>query len=253
MILNVIVSSGLVTGWGPFPELGWKGLAIGTAVGHAVGGLILLAVLFKGRAGLRWSIREWFPSWSTIKRILKIGLPGGFDIATLLFSQLIFLAIINSLGKAAAAAHGLAVQIEACAFLPGAAFQVAAATMVGQYLGANLPDRANRGAILCLGFGQLIMCAAAAFMWFAGQWMAYCFTGDLADPTTQATADLLKVIAIAMPSLAVVIILTGALRGAGDTVWPFVFTLIGFMVIRIPLAIYLCPADSISRRCCSAN
>ncbi|MFK7765754.1 MAG: MATE family efflux transporter [Mariniblastus sp.] len=239
VIVNVLVSTCLVTGWGMFAGIGWKGIAIGTATGYAVGGLIILGVLIRGRAGLQLQSRWMKPEWSILQKMFRIGLPGGFDIGTLLFCQLLFLALINSMGPASAAAHGLAVQIEACAFLPGAAFQVAAATMAGQFLGAGMPDRAKRSVLICFAVGGTIMILSGVVLYFFGFEIAVFFTQDANDPTTENVAKLLKIVAIALPSLAIVMILSGGFRGAGDTTWPFVFTAFGFFVIRIPLAIYL--------------
>lgn len=236
---NIFLSFSLVTGWGPMPELGWEGLAVGTAVGHGLGGLIILAVLIRGRAGLKLTLPDLKPDFSVVGKILKIGIPGGLDIGTLLFSQLIFLALINALGTGAAAAHGLAVQIEAACFLPGAAFQVAATTMAGQFLGANMPQRATYSTLWSLAIGGTIMCTAGLVLLFFGHYFAYFFTGSWDDPTTTKVAELLRVISYVMPFLATVMILTGGLRGAGDTVWPLLFTAIGFILIRIPLAAFL--------------
>ncbi len=236
VLVNILVSTLLVAGWGPLPQIGWKGIAIGTASGYAVGGACMLAILIAGRAGLKLRFKCMKPDWTILRKMFRIGLPGGFDIATLLFSQLLFLALINSLGKASAAAHGLAVQIEALAFLPGAAFQVAAATMAGQFLGAKSPERATSSVLLCLAMGGLIIGSSGIGMYFFGVEIAALFTGSQTDVTTHNVADLLKIVAFALPSLAVVMILSGGFRGAGDTVWPFVFTAIGFFVFRIPLA-----------------
>jgi putative MATE family efflux protein len=236
VVVNLLVSTLLVTGWGPLPQIGWKGIAFGTASGYAVGGACMLAILLVGRAGLQIRFRWLRPHWPVLGKMLRIGLPGGFDIATLLFSQLLFLALINSLGKASAAAHGLAVQIEACAFLPGAAFQVAAATMAGQFLGAKSPARATSSVLLCFAMGGLIITVSGIGMYFFGAQIASFFTGNLADPTTQHVAELLKIVAFALPSLAAVMILSGGFRGAGDTLWPFMITAFGFFVFRIPLA-----------------
>ena len=239
VITNILVSTMLVTGWGPLEAIGWKGIAIGTAAGYAVGGSLILGVLICGRAGLqlKWALLK--PDWEVLRKLFRIGLPGGFDIATLLFSQLLFLALINSMGKASAAAHGLAVQIEACTFLPGAAFQVAAATMAGQFLGANLPDRAAQSVKLCTMIGMTIMCLGGIGLYFFGLPIAAFFTGNADDATTIQTAELLRIVSLVMPCLAIVMIVSGAFRGAGDTVWPFLFTLIGFFAIRIPLAAWL--------------
>lgn len=236
VLTNIFISFSLVTGWGPFPEIGWKGLAIGTAIGHSLGGLIMLFVFVRGRAGLRLKRKLLTPNISIIRSLLRVGLPGGMDVGVLLFSQMIFLAMINALGTSAAAAHGLAVQIEAACFLPGAAFQAAAATMAGQFLGAKMPDRAARSGWWCLLSGGLIMCSMAVVIYTYGHHVAFFFTGSYDDPTTLTASKLLKIISFVMPFLAMVMILTGSLRGAGDTVWPFAFTMFGFFAIRIPLA-----------------
>lgn len=240
VVVNLLVSTSLVVGWGPLPTIGWQGIAIGTSIGYVVGGSITLAILIRGRAGLRLQVGLLKPDLLILRRLFKIGLPGGFDMATLLVSQLLFLGLINRLGKAAAAAHGLAVQIEASAFLPGAAFQAAAATMAGQFIGARLPRRAFSSVLLCLALGGAIMVSSGILLFFFGIDIATVFTGDRSHPTTINVAALLKIVACVMPSLAVVMILSGGFRGAGDTVWPFAFTAIGFFLIRIPLAIYLC-------------
>lgn len=235
---NIVISYGLVTGWDPFPELGWKGLAIGTVIGHSLGGVIIAAVLIRGRAGLQLKTGLLLPNRKMIGSLLKVGLPGGFDITVLLFSQMIFLAMINALGTAAAAAHGLAVQIEAACFLPGAAFHAAAATMAGQFLGASLPTRATRSGWWCLVGGGSIMCTMAVLLFFFGRSFAWFFTGTWDDPTVIQTTELLRIISVVMPFLAIGMILTGSLRGAGDTVLPLLFTIFGFFVIRIPLAAF---------------
>ncbi len=239
VIVNLIVSITLVVGLGPIEPIGWKGIAIGTASGYAVGGTIIFALLVFGRAGLKLRLRWMLPDVSILKKMFRIGIPGGFDIATLLFCQLLFLAIINSLGKASAAAHGLAVQIEACAFLPGAAFQVAAATMAGQFLGAGANRRASRSTVLCLALGGAIMCISGLGMYFYGVEIAAFFTGDPSHPTTLTVGRLLKIISIGLPSLAIVMIVSGGFRGSGDTLWLFYFTAFGFLVVRIPLACLL--------------
>ena len=240
VVVNIVVSTFLVTGWGAYEGIGWEGLAVGTASGYAIGGTILTGVLLRGRAGLKLDWSAFRPNLEVLGKLFKIGLPGGFDMGTLLISQLLFLGLINSLGKAAAAAHGLAVQIEACAFLPGAAFQVAAATMAGQYLGARKPGKASNSILLCLGAGGAIMISGSVLLYFGGLQIAHFFTGDYSDPTTQNVANLLQIISFGLPSLAVVMIVTGGFRGAGDTKVQLYFTLIGFFVIRIPLAIWLC-------------
>ena len=96
-VVNITVSWSLVSGAGFFPELGWDGLAIGTACGHALGGLIPLAVLLRGRFGLRIERRLLRPEPDLMRRILKIGVPGGMDVLSIVFLQLVFLSIVSGL------------------------------------------------------------------------------------------------------------------------------------------------------------
>ena len=98
------------------------------------------------------------PDFKMISRILKIGIPGGIDMLTVVSFQMWFLAIVNSMGDVAAAAHGTAIRIEALAYyLPGHAFSVAATTMVGQFLGAGMLGRASRS-MARLSVGRGVSC-----------------------------------------------------------------------------------------------
>lgn len=239
VIVNMAVSLTWVIGLFGVEPIGWQGIALGTAIGHSCGGIILLIALLYGRYGLKLKRDMLAPQRDFMSRLLKIGLPGGFDVATLLFSNLVFVAIINSLGTAAAAAHGLAVQIEACAYLPANAFHVAAATLTGQFLGAGLPRRAQHAALACISVSVVIISMTALGMYWGGSDLAAWFTGQPDHPTTIQVAHLLRIIAWALPSLAILMVTTGALRGAGDTVLPLAFTIFGFFCIRIPLAIFL--------------
>jgi putative MATE family efflux protein len=238
-IVNVVLSTALVTGWGPFPQLGWQGIAIGSACGHGVGGMLLLALLIRGRSGLALRPALLVPDWQIIRRLLRVGLPGGCDVVFVVSCHLVYVAIINSLGPLNSAAHGLGVQIEALAYLPGSAFQAAAATLAGQCLGAGEPKRATRAVLHTLLAGASVMTAAGFVLFFGGRALAGFFTGNDQGPTAILTGDLLKVVALSMPSLAVVMVFSGALRGSGDTLWPLVFTFIGLVGVRIPGACLL--------------
>jgi putative MATE family efflux protein len=238
-VVNIAISSALVTGFGVFQPLGWSGLAIGTATGHIVGAAIIAALLLAGRANLDVRLGWMRPRAHMIGRLLRIGIPGGLDIAVILFCHFVYLAIVNKLGTTAAAAHGLGVQIEALSYLPGSAFQVAAATMAGQYLGARDPHRAVRGVLMAAAVGGGLMCLAGLAFAFAGWPLTTFFMGSGDVAIQGVTVDLLKVVAISEPFLAATMILTGALRGAGDTRWPLLFSLIGFVGVRLPLAVIL--------------
>lgn len=238
-VVNSGLSAGLVLGLGPLPKLGWEGLAIGTAAGHGLAGVIILILLWRGRAGLKLERTMLRPDWTLLRRLLRVGLPGGMDVLALISCHLVYVSIINRLGTLAAAAHGLGVQIEAIAYLPGSAFQVSAATMTGQLLGAHQPQRAMRAALVALALGGTFMCSVGVLLFFFAPQFAGFFTGDATDPTARVAAELLPIVSLAMPCFAVLSILSGALRGAGDTRWPLLVTFVGLIGIRIPGAALL--------------
>lgn len=236
--VNIAVSVSLV------PTLGFEGLAIGTACGHMIGGLIVLYRLTRGSAGLSLlepetnGARRLRLDGATIRRVLRVGLPGGIDVLAVLTCHLIYVAIINRLGTLSQAAHGLGVQIEAMSYLPGSAFQVAAATLAGQSLGAADQRRATRGVLLCVGSALAIMTVAGLVLYFFGEPVARVFTGETSE-TTILTGKLLKIVALSCPSLAILMVLSGALRGAGDTRASLAITFVGLIGVRIPLACWL--------------
>jgi len=235
-LINTTVGIVLVTGAGPFPELGWDGLAIGTALGYLVGATIVVSFLLRGRAGLQLTRQCLKPDWEMIRRILRIGVPGGIDVVSLTFCHLWFLAIINSLGTIEAAAHGLSVRIESIAYLPGTAFQVAAATMAGQFVGARDWRRATRSVWTTCLVGGTIMTSAGAAMFVFAEPMTLFFLGKQTQAVATLAAPLLQIVAYSMPFLAALMIVSGALRGVGDTRTMLAVTLFGLLMIRIPLA-----------------
>ena len=238
-VANMAVCYGLVTGWWMFPEWGWRGLAVGSSVGHFIGAVLLLLVLMRGQAGLKLELRQLTLDSSTIRRLIRVGLPGGVDVLAVLTCHLIYYSIVNTLGKQASAGHGLGVQIEALAYCPGSAFQVAIATIAGQLLGADNPGRASRAirhtCLVALAFYSVAGCVFYAW----GLNLAGIFTIHPQDPAAHLAAAYLATVAFSMPSLALVMVLSGAMRGVGDTAWLLAITFAGLVLIRIPFAYWL--------------
>jgi putative MATE family efflux protein len=238
-VVNVAVSWSLVVGWGGIPSQGWDGIAIGTASGYVVGGLVVLLRLLRGRAGLRLTWEAVRPDADLLRRLLRIGIPGGTDVLSIVLCQLWFVRIVNELGTLPAAAHGVAIRIESLAYLPGAAFQVAAAALCGQYLGAGDLRRAGRSVLTACLVGGGLMTAAGVIFFAAAEPLTRLFLRPEQTDVQQLAVPLLRIVALAMPFLALTMIFNGALRGAGDTRWPLLFSLVGYLGVRIPLAYLL--------------
>ena len=165
-------------------------------------------------------------------------MPAAVDSLSIVGGQFWFLHIVNRLGNLPASADGIAIGWEALGYLSGHAFGTAAMTMVGQSLGARRPELAARSGWTAFVLGTAMMCAMGAVFYALAPEMFWLFCQDPKElPVIEAGVPVLRLIAFAMPGLASTMIFTAALRGAGDTRVPVLFTWIGFLAFRIPLAV----------------
>lgn len=239
-VVNLPMAWGFFHGLGPLPSLGFPGIALGTALSETGGCLVVLVLLTRGRAGLRLHRNLLWPDWTLLRRILRVSVPAGVDSFSIVFGQLWFLRIINKLGNDAASAHGIAIGWEAMGYLSGGAFGTAAMTLVGQNLGAGKPGKAAHSGWVAFGLGCAFMSAMGAVFFILAPQMFWLFCPNPEQqPVIEAGVPVLRLVAFAMPPLASCIIFTYALRGAGDTRVPVLFTWFGFLAVRIPLAYLL--------------
>lgn len=240
-VVNAGASFALGVGLGGLPRLGWEGLAWGTFAGYWCGAACVVLLLARNARGLRPRGGDWWPLAAWQRRIARIGLPAGVDAAANVVCHLTFLSIVNRLGNVDAAAHAVAVTIESLAFLPGSAFQVAAATLAGQYLGAR-DERRARGSVWLAAVAAAVLMglAGAVFFRFADP-LAGWFVGgaDGQAAVARLAATLVRIVAFAQPPLALLMVLSGGLRGGGATRPPLLVNLFGLAAIRLPLAMFL--------------
>ena len=240
-VVNLPLAWGLCLGRPGFlPKLGFTGIATGTAISHVLGSVVVLTILARGRMGLKLVPEQLWPNAELVTRLLRIGIPAGMDSLSIVAGQLWFLSIVNSLGDVAGGAHGIALGWEGLGYLSGAAFGTAAMTLVGQNLGGGKPERATRAGWVAFALGCGVMSAmGVVFYVFAPEMFALFCPHPSQQPIIEVGVQVLRLVAFAMPALASTIIFTYALRGAGDTRVPVLFTWIGFLGVRIPLAYLL--------------
>jgi len=243
-VVNVPLAWGFGWGVGPCPNLGFVGIALGTALSHTLGGLTVLGILIRGRFGIKLELALFVPRPDLMYRLLRISVPAGFDSLSVVAGQFWFLGIVNTLGVVPASAHGIALVWEGLGYLSGAAFGTAAMTLVGQNLGAKRPDQAARAGWMAfaLGCGTMTFMGTTFYILARPMFALFCPDPEQA-PIIAEGYPVLQLVAFAMPPLAAAIVFTNALRGAGDTRMPVLFTWIGFFVVRIPLAYALALGD----------
>ena len=216
-VVNIGLSFGLCYGLGPLPQMGFAGIAIGTAVAYGGGAFVVLAALLSGksRSGLRLYAHRLRPAPATIRRILRVGLPSGAEGLIFWGANFVVLFLVNTLGVVPAAAHNVVIRVEAFSYMTGYAISTAVATMVGQSLGMGNPIRARRSGTIAMAAGGGIMTGVGLLFVVAPR--AFC--GLLSDDpaVVGAASAALRVAGFAQLGFAAMMIFGGALRGAGDT------------------------------------
>ncbi len=168
-LVNVPVAWLLSGGGGPALDFGFTGIALGTAAAHSLGGLTILALLLRGRSGLKLNLALLAPDPAILRRLLRVSIPAAVDSLSIACCQLWFLSIVNGLGTVSAAAHGIALRWEALGYLAGAAFGAAASATVSQSLGQKRPDLAARYGWSAYGLGCALMSAMGLFFYLLAE------------------------------------------------------------------------------------
>ena len=235
-VVNVVISWLLINGNLGAPTLGVAGSAIAAAVARGGGGLVLIGLLLRGRSGLKLSLNIQ-PDREMLRRIVRIGAPSGGEQLVFQGALLIFVRFVTSLGTASYAAHNVVINIESLSFLPGMGYAIAASTLVGLSLGAGRPDRGAASVYEALRQGALMMTALGAVMVAFPHQLIGLFVADPAVADVGASA--MRIAGLVQPLLAANFILSGGLRGAGDTRWPLYTKLISTWGVRLPLVLGL--------------
>lgn len=235
-LVNVGLSYLLIGGAFGIAPLGVEGAAIGASVARSVGGIITLVLLLRGRAGL-WLRIQFQVQRDMIMRIVRVGWPFAGEQLVFQCALILFIGMINQLGTAAYAAHNLVIRIESLAFLPGWGYGIAASALVGQALGAKRPDEAKAAANEALTQTSVMMLVLGGVMVAFPEPLLTFFVND---PTVIAAGIIpLQIAGAFQIAMGANFVLSGALRGAGDTRWPLYTKVISTWGLRLPITYVL--------------
>lgn len=237
-IFNVVFDYLLIFGIGFFPEMGVAGAALATSGSKNLAAIIGLLYLFSKHSPIRLRLKESFrPQRERIMEIMRIGLPSAGEQLVRSSSTFILSMLVAGLGNIAIAANQIISKSMSMSFMPGIGFGHAATTLVGQNLGAQQPERAEKGGYVACKMAAVFMGIVGLCFFFFSHQIAGFFTDDVA--VQAAAGDNLKILAISQPFLAYVMVMAGALRGAGDTTFVMLVTLIGTWGSRVFVAWFL--------------
>lgn len=244
--INIVLGPCLIFGLGPFPKMGIVGAAIATNIGRGTGAIYALSRLV--RSGGRFDVqrRHLRIEPSIMWRMIRLSATGTFQVFIGMASWIGLVRIISSFGSDAVAGYTFGIRVILFALLPSWGMANAAATMVGQALGAGNPDRAER-AVWQAGFYNMIFLGIVGlvFIFFAPQ-IIWLFTEE--PSVAQYGVDCLRIVAYGFLFYAYGMVLGQSFNGAGDTWTPTVINLFVFWLWEIPLAYVLSVALGLGPR-----
>lgn len=228
-ILHILIAWPLIYGrWG-LPALGVEGAAIAINLSEFIGFCYLLYQAFKQR----YLVLQW-PDRPLFARIWQVGWPVALERVAQQSGQLFYSSFIIAYGTSAYAAHQIGLSIESLSFMPGAGMGIAAATLMGQSLGAKKYLRAHASHVQALKLALVVMGTMALVFLLIPHYLVMVFTSD--PEVIRQGAVFLRIVAFAQIPLAISFVYAGSLRGAGDTFYVFIVTLLTMWGVRVLLA-----------------
>lgn len=238
-IVNIVLAPVFIFGIGPVPALGIAGAAIAMVAAQAIAAAISLCVLFSGRTRLHLKWDQWKPDAAMMWRILKIGIPGSGQMLSRSLVNAVVMLIVAGCGTAAVAGYGTGMRFHMIILMPAFALGGAAATMVGQNLGAGNPRRARHAAWLATWIDVVIMAVSAAIMLIFAAPLIRLFTRNADAEIVAVGVRYLTIVSPFYVFVAFGIVLGRALNGAGDSMSPMVITVLTLWGLQVPLAVFL--------------
>ncbi|KLT66953.1 MATE family efflux transporter [Pedobacter sp. BMA] len=237
-IANIILCPVLINGLGPIPAFGLTGAAIATTIGRGLGVIYQACQLFNGKNTLKIHVSHFIPDFSQIRAIVKIAAPAIFQFVIASCSW-VFLAelVATTGGDEGSAGYQTALRLMMFFMLPAWGLSNAAATLVGQNLGAGHIERAEQSVYQTLKYIIVFMATVSVVFLTCGHLFASFFTSDLAVIAIAGKA--LKILSIGFVIYGAAMVFSSAFNGAGDTWTPTKINIFAFWLFQIPLAYFL--------------
>jgi putative MATE family efflux protein len=236
-IINLVLDPCLIFGLGPFPRLGVTGAALATVTGRSIGVGYQFYRLLRGSERLRILRRQIRVNFEILWRLVRVSLTGILQFAIAHTSWIGLVRIVSIFGAAALAGYTIAIRILIFVILPSWGLSNAAATLVGQNLGARQPDRAEQSVWRTGFYNMLFLGTIGVIMSLFAEPIVHLFTNDA--EVLPLAASCLRILSYGNIGYAYGMVMLQAFNGAGDTITPTWVNLFGFWFLEIPLAYWL--------------
>lgn len=235
--INIILDPLLIFGIGPFPEMGIEGAAVATTIGRGIGVVFQLWVLFRGGKHIRAARAHIVWNSKIILNIIKTSLGGVGQMIVAMTSWIFLMRILADIGSEAVAGATIALRVMLFTMMPAWGMANAAATLVGQNLGAGHPERAEASVWKTGIYNMMFMISVSVIYYVYNESLMSFFTQD---PTVISIGgEWLRILSYSYFVYGWWMVSVQAFNGAGDTITPTKINLVFFWLIQIPLAYYL--------------
>jgi len=236
-IINLILDPCLIFGWGPFPRLGVTGAALATFTGRSIGVMYQFYRLLKGTERIRVLACQIRVRFDVLWRLVRVSVTGILQFAIAHTSWIGLVRIVSTFGAAALAGYTIAIRIVIFVILPSWGMSNAAATLVGQNLGAGKPDRAESAVWRTGLYNVAFLGSVGLFFALFSEPIVKLFISDPAIVPLGAAC--LRIVSYGNIGYAYFMVMMQAFNGAGDTITPTIVNFFGFWLFEIPLAYVL--------------
>jgi putative MATE family efflux protein len=235
--LNILLDPLLIFGYGPIPALGIEGAAIATSIGRGVAVVWQFYLLFRGNGQIQMALKDFRPDFLVLGSIIRLSIGGIGQNLIATASWIVMVRIVSEFGSSAVAGYTIAIRVIIFSLLPSWGLSNAAATLVGQNLGAGHPARADRSARITGWVNAAVMGGISVFFMSVPESFIRLFTTS--PEILLNGADCLRIISYGCLFYGLGMVMVQALNGAGDTYTPVLLNFLCFWIIEIPLAWFL--------------
>jgi putative MATE family efflux protein len=232
--INIVLGPCLIFGPGPFPALGVTGAAVATNIGRGTAVLVQLIALTRWNRRVRVARRHWSLDLPTMASMLRLSGSGTLQILIGTASYVALVRILSVFGSSALAGYTIGIRLIIFALLPSFGISNAAATMVGQNLGAGKPDRAERAVWTAAFYNMIFLGVVGLVFVLAASPIVSLFTDD--PVVSRYAVGCLRIVSCGFLFYAYGMVLTQSFNGAGDTWTPTFINLVVFWALELPLA-----------------
>ena len=236
-VINIILDPIFIFGLGPIEGMGVTGAAVATCIGRGTGVVYQLYILLSGGSIIKIYKKYLRANFQILKKLFRVSLGGAGQFLISTASWIFLIKIISQFGSEALAGYTIAIRIIIFTILPSWGLANATATLVGQNLGANQADRAEKTVWLAGRYNMIFLLGVSVSFFIISKWLVSQFTTD--TKVIEEAVFCLKIICLGYIFFAYEMIINQAFNGAGDTVTPTILSFIFMWLIQIPLAYVL--------------